>query len=174
MASIRKKPGNHFEVRYWANGRQHSRTFPTERQARLFANAVETDKARGEWCDPRLGRQTFADFATEWARTMLERPDLAQNTKRNYIYLLEYLLLPFFGSKRMLVIERADVRTWVRWASTTYAAWPVHNAYGVLRLIFDEAVERRVVVSTMRQTWAASHQTGDDAALAYPADPACS
>ena len=27
---------------------------------------METDKVRGDWLDPRLGKITFADWADEW------------------------------------------------------------------------------------------------------------
>ncbi len=36
-----------------ADGRRHSRTFPTRRQAKAFLAATVTDLDRGHWIDPR-------------------------------------------------------------------------------------------------------------------------
>ena len=57
MASIRTSRSGTHQVRYRdPNGRQRSRNFTRKTDATRFAAAVETDKTRGDWLDPRLGK----------------------------------------------------------------------------------------------------------------------
>ena len=63
MASIRKTDSSTWQVRYRdPNGRQHARNFDRKIDASRFANTVETDKARGDWLDPRLAKVTFEEL----------------------------------------------------------------------------------------------------------------
>jgi integrase len=71
MASVERRvdrQGTGYRVRYRDMAdRQRSRTFRRKIDAQQFADAVEADKTRGTFIDPRAGKQTFADFADEWA-----------------------------------------------------------------------------------------------------------
>lgn len=67
MASIRSSRSGTFQVRYRdPNGRQRARNFDRKTDATRFAAGVETDKVRGDWMDPRLGKVTFGEWAEEW------------------------------------------------------------------------------------------------------------
>lgn len=67
MASIRTSSSGTHQVRYRdPNGRQRARNFDRKTDATRFAAAVETDKSRGDWMDPRLGKVTFGEWAEEW------------------------------------------------------------------------------------------------------------
>jgi hypothetical protein len=67
VASIRRNGSGTFQVRYRdPAGRQRARNFARKTDATRFAHAVETDKVRGDWLDPRLGRVTFGEWAEEW------------------------------------------------------------------------------------------------------------
>ena len=48
------------------DGRERSRSFARKIDADTFWRNAEADKVRGEWIDPRLGRQTFGEFAEVW------------------------------------------------------------------------------------------------------------
>lgn len=158
MASVRKRPNGSYEVRVYvgkrltADGREvsdyRSATFPTKTAALNHAKTVGADRLRGTWVDPKRGRRNFAAFAEGWAAAMLERPDLARNTKRAYLYAYEAQLLPYFAEHRMAEVTRAEVRAWVRWATKRWGAAAVNNAFATLRLIFDAAVEAEVVAAS--------------------------
>jgi len=58
MASIRDHHGK-WQARYYdPSGRQRTKSFARKTDAKAFLAAVETDKRRGDWNDPRLGRVT--------------------------------------------------------------------------------------------------------------------
>ncbi len=68
MASIRKHPrtSGSWQVRYRGpDGRQRSRNFNRQVDARRFASAVEADIARGEFVDPEAGRVSYAATGAE-------------------------------------------------------------------------------------------------------------
>ena len=95
MASVRDKPYGTFEVMYRdPAGRQRSRTFKRKTDANRFAQAVETDKARGEFVDPRLARATVGHYADEWWDTLDVRP----KTRQVYEGHLRNWVLPQFAN----------------------------------------------------------------------------
>jgi hypothetical protein len=65
---LRKQDGSRrYQVRYvGTDGRERAKTFARKADADRFAASVETDKARGEWIDPRLGKTTVAEWAEGW------------------------------------------------------------------------------------------------------------
>jgi integrase len=71
---------------------------------------MEHAKASGAYVDPVLGRITFAAWAREWRRGVV---DLRPSTlARDDGYLKRYLL-PAFGEKRLADIDHAMVRAWI-------------------------------------------------------------
>ena len=63
-----------WRVRYVApDGQERSKTFLRKVDADRFAATVETDKARGEWIDPRLGRKTVEEWSGEWLAQLAGR-----------------------------------------------------------------------------------------------------
>jgi hypothetical protein len=99
VASIAKRTtsrGQRYDVRYRTpEGSVRTKTFATRRDASRFANAVEADKLRGSFVDPRRGRITFGAYARDWIST---RPTLRPRTRETYEALLRLHLLPSFGS----------------------------------------------------------------------------
>jgi hypothetical protein len=72
-----KKPdgSRRYQVRYLApDGRERARNFARKADADRFAASVETDKARGEWIDPRLGKTTVEEWGRGVAPAARPRP----------------------------------------------------------------------------------------------------
>lgn len=69
-------------------------TFASKKAADKWLASVEVDLERGEWIDPALRRQTFADFVTWWLASTIH---LAPTTKDNYESVLRVHLLPVLG-----------------------------------------------------------------------------
>ena len=70
--SVRRLPSGRWQARYWADGGERltaPTTFATRADAHQWLSAVETDMARGDWHDPRLGAVRFADWADRWLAT---------------------------------------------------------------------------------------------------------
>ncbi|MBA3629267.1 MAG: site-specific integrase [Actinobacteria bacterium] len=110
MASIRQHRGK-WQARYYdPSGRLRSRSFARKSDARAFLAAVETDKRRGEWTDPRLGRVTLGEYVETWAAT---KANVRARTRLNVEGRLRAHILPVFGPVALGAIQPADVRAWV-------------------------------------------------------------
>jgi integrase len=138
---VRRPRGDrNWEARYRGpDGRERSRSFATKRGAQQFLARVETQKQRGEWLDPALGRVTFANWAFEWTATTV---DLRPSTRDLYAYLLRRHVLPTFGPRQLGRITTLDVRGWLAELSATdLSPSTVRKAYRVLSRIMSAAVE---------------------------------
>ncbi|MGH2718384.1 MAG: tyrosine-type recombinase/integrase [Actinomycetota bacterium] len=110
MASIREHHGK-FQVLYRDPvGRQRARSFARKTDAKAFAAAVETDKRRSEWMDPRLAKVRFSSFAEEWFAT---KADLRPRPRVNVEGRLRNHILPAFGNWAIGGIQPSDVRSWI-------------------------------------------------------------
>jgi len=109
MASIRSSTSGTHQVRYRdPNGRQRARNFTRKTDATRFAAAVETDKSRGDWLDPRLGKVTFADWADEWLGQLSH---LKPKTRLDYEVNLRRHVLPVLGELPVGSIDRPMMKT---------------------------------------------------------------
>jgi integrase len=142
MASIRKrkhKDGGGYQVRYRdPNGRARAKSFKRKVDASRFAQAVEADKARGEWLDPRLARVTLGQYVEEW------RPSIANlkpSTKAGYESLLRVHLLPAFGNAPLGKITPKDIRAFIDDIEGRLSPARVRQAYRLLAMILKSAVE---------------------------------
>lgn len=107
---IREHRGR-YQVRYYgSDGRRHAQSFERLTDAKRFQRAVETDKLRGEWHDPRAGRIGFRDYAQEWAAT---KANVRARTRLNIEGRLRTHILPAFGDRKIGTIQPLDVRAWV-------------------------------------------------------------
>ena len=69
-----------WDVRYRDDARQQrKRSFGRKVDAQRFARSVETDLLRGDWIDPRRGKELFGVWAEMWMET-LGQPQ-AQDTR---------------------------------------------------------------------------------------------
>ena len=71
MASIEKRTTpsgeTRWDVRYrGTDRRQVKRSFKRKIDAQRFANLAEADVLRGDWIDPRRGKETFGHWANQW------------------------------------------------------------------------------------------------------------
>ena len=62
FGSVRRLPSGRWQARYWdaaGNRLTAPTTFATKTDAQRWLSAAETDMARGDWHDPRLGDLPF-------------------------------------------------------------------------------------------------------------------
>ena len=108
MASIRTTTSGAFQVRYRdPNGRQRARNFTRKTDATRFAAAVETDKVRGDWMDPRLGKVTFEEWADEWLGQLSH---LKPKTRLDYEVTLRRHVLPTLATAPVGSIDRPTMK----------------------------------------------------------------
>ena len=111
MASIRTTTSKGFQVRYRdPNGRQRARNFTRKTDATCFAAAVETDKVRGDWMDPRLGKVTFGEWADEWLGQLSH---LKPKTRLDYEVTLRRHVLPLLETAPIATIDRPAMKRFV-------------------------------------------------------------
>jgi integrase len=116
MGFSRERIGKDGTPRYAAmhrdlKGRQRSAgTFASERQADKAWQRAEVKQELGRTGDPRLGRQTFRQYAEE---TWLPNHEMEASTRQSYTYVLHRHLMPDFGPMRMIDIMPMHVREWV-------------------------------------------------------------
>jgi Phage integrase, N-terminal SAM-like domain len=116
MGFTRERVGNDGQPRYVAmyrdlKGRQRSAgTFASRRQADKAWQRAEVRMELGRTGDPRLGRQTFRQYAE---KTWLPNHEVEVTTRQNYTYVLYKHLMPEFGTMRMMDIMPMHVREWV-------------------------------------------------------------
>ena len=149
-----KTDGLHPEARAKQLSRQVPRSgrteevkgLPPKRRRTRFLGAVEGDKARGAWVDPRLSRITLEDWADRWVRTTVH---LKPKTQAGYDSLLRSHVLPAFGRTPLGRIRQVDVREWVsRLSQRGLSPSRTRQAYQVLSALLKAAVESGLLART--------------------------
>lgn len=144
--SIRRrdtKKGLRYDVRLRGpDGREASRTFRTEREARLFEAEQRTTMQRGGWIDPRSAATPFAEVATEWLDS---NPSKRPSTLARDDVTLRLHLLPPLGKRPIGQITPAEVQALVkRWVGERKPS-SVARDYRTLAAIFNYAVEQEFI-----------------------------
>jgi integrase len=144
VEKIAKDKGHAWGVGYRGpDRRQRYRTFTRRADADLFAATVETDLARGDWTDPRLGKATVADWARQVEAARLNRRP--STIARDDSYLRSHIL-PTFGDSTLVEVQPITVQQWVaRLNAEGYAPATIRKAYEILGRIFSTAVESRLI-----------------------------
>lgn len=146
---IRKRDGTAvWDVRYYANGQAHTRTLSTLAEARAFASDIETDKRRGTWRDPALGRQTIGD----WLDHYLEVACLGWRleTNRKVRQMVRNQIKPFLGHVQLANLSKARVRSWhAELARHGRSTAMILEAHKTLRLALSLAVDDDVLAANV-------------------------
>jgi hypothetical protein len=67
MASIQKRPNGKWRARYRDDGgKEHARHFERKTDAQQWLDAETAKLVRGDWADPKAGRETLRAYAGRW------------------------------------------------------------------------------------------------------------
>jgi hypothetical protein len=140
--SIRRRDasrGIRYDVRLRGpDGREVSRTFRTEREARLFEAEERSAMQRGGWVDPRSASTPFAEIAAQWIDSNPSKP----STLARDDVTLRLHILPTLSSRPIGQITPSEVQTLVqRWLAERRPS-SVARDYRTLAAIFHFAVDR--------------------------------
>jgi integrase len=140
MAHIYKLETGRWQARYQApDGRRRTKNFQRKIDAERWLNSVETDKLRGEWVDPRLGKTRVEDWAERWLEAV--SPSLRPKTVASYESLLRSRILPVFGSRALSSLRPMDVQQWVAsMVEEGVSPSRIRQAHVVLSLALQAAV----------------------------------
>src|SRR5690348_2389079 len=114
MASIERRKTStgelRWEVRYRVGGREVSRTFKRERDAKAYRTTVEHDELRSAAFDPRSGRITLEEWWAIWWPSTLQ---LRASTRARDESCWRARIRPELGALPLVKIDRATLRGWV-------------------------------------------------------------
>jgi integrase len=138
VGHVQRRGKDRWRARYIdPDGRERSKTFQRKVDAERFLAAVETDKLRGSYVDPRRGRVTFGSYAKEWLGAQPVRP----SSRRTYDAYLRNWLLPAFGSRALADVRPTEVRAFVRRLGEQLSERTAFHVHGLLVNIYKAAVE---------------------------------
>lgn len=150
MASVTRRNTKNgerrYDVRYRdSDGKVHTETKRTLRDAKHTASTVDADKLRGAWIDPRNASRTFRQVADDWLGSNVAK---RASTYARDESILRVHLLPELADSRIGKVNPARVRGLVDAWSCRFEARTVRRMYGVLRAVFAFAVESSVIVAS--------------------------
>lgn len=122
-------------------GDERTKTFRTRPDADAYAATVETQKLRGEYHDPALGRETLAEFyERRWLpsaplRLRVSTLALMEGQWRKYVR-------PMLGDRRLGSLTPFDIRTMVEGIhSQKGSPYPAETSLRLVRSILQVAVQ---------------------------------
>lgn len=129
-----------YRVRWWADGRQRSKTFQRAAEANRFKASLEGDVANGTYVDPREGQVTVASFAADWFGNIVHlRPS---TLSRLEVTLFKHVV-PEFGRLPLTAVTTEHVSLWVR--NSPVGASATRKNLFALRSLLDAAVAQNKV-----------------------------
>lgn len=155
MASIQKRANGRWRARFRdEGGREHARHFERKVDAQAWLDEQTARIVRGEWADPRAGRETLRAYATRWQGIQVS----SAGTARIVDNALRLHILPRIGDHRIGNIRRSDIQALVKWLeireihpandgepARTLSAGSIRNIYEVLARVMDAAMQDRVI-----------------------------
>ena len=142
MASIDKRPNGRYRARWreYPGGPQKTRQFARKVDAEKFLDTIRGDMVRGAYVDPDAGRQSFIDFADEWAEAQDWKP-----TSRDSWPYVRTRLVPLLGALPLssidqMALKRARATLGEKYARSTvtttmsYVGAIIRAAYGAGRI----------------------------------------
>jgi integrase len=147
MASIRKRTtrrgGARYDVRYRnLEGEQREETFRTRREADQRVHAIEADKLRGGWLDPRRASRPFGEVAEEW---FTANPAKRSGTRARDRSILDRHVLPTLRRSPVGSVAPRSVQVLVSEWCKRMRPGSVCRCFDVLRAIFNYAVESDII-----------------------------
>ena len=93
------------------DGREQTRAFAKKSDAERHATAMEADRLRGAYIDPRRGTKTVREYAeAKWLPRQLHLKPASATTYRSHLANHVY---PLLGERRIGEVKRADVKNFV-------------------------------------------------------------
>jgi len=146
MANIQRRPDGRWRARYRDEAdREHARHFSRKVEAQRWLDDVTASIVRGDYVDPRAGRETVHAYATRWQAVQVS----SAGTARIVDNALRLHVLPAIGTRAIGSVRRSDVQAFVKlMESQGLSPGTVRNIYEVAARVFDAAVEDRIISTT--------------------------
>jgi integrase len=129
--------GKRWQVRWRdLNGKQCKENFEKRSKADTRAATIEADLARGQYVDPKAGRESFRAVAERWRAAAVHGDTTVPKVERA----LRLHIYPTFGDRPVASIQRSEVRAWVKDRSKVLKPSSLRGPYNVLTAVFKAAV----------------------------------
>lgn len=126
-------------------GREHAKHFARKVDAQRWLDAVAAKIVQGDYVDPRGGRMSFGAWCDEYfAGATHKRP----TTLERDVYVTDHYLRPALEGRRLDSITPLDIKRLVDEMAQRLAPATVGTNYGVLRAIFNAAVDAELIGRT--------------------------
>ena len=142
-------------------GKQHTKSFKRQVDAKRWVATEESKVVRGDWIDPSAGKVTFAAFYADWAPRQVwlsstrENADLATATVT-------------FGAMPLRSIRRSHVEAWVKNMTARLAPTTIDTRFTIVRGVFRAAVADRLIASDPTVGVVLPRKRKAEAAMAIP------
>lgn len=123
-------------------GRQRTRSFARQIDARRFLATIEADKLRGTYIDPDAGKVTLQTFGEGW----LDRQTFDPATREVVASRLRVHVYPTLGEHEIRAIRPSTVQTWLRSRQKMLAPTYVRVLLANLSAMLGAAVEDGLLV----------------------------
>jgi integrase len=142
FGNVRQIGSGRYQARWMGDDGFHHKapsTFDTRDEAQSWLDHVRVNQRDGKLVDERGGVVRFADYAAEWAATVVH---LRQSTKVRDLGYLKRYLIPRFGTVPIGDIKAPAVREWIASLATDRGLAPstVEKAKQILKKILAQAV----------------------------------
>ena len=121
-------------------GKQHTKSFKRQIEAKRWVATEEAKVVRGEWIDPSAGKITFATFYADWA----PRQVWLSSTRGNADLAAASVT---FRDMPLRSIRRSHIEGWVKNMTARLAATTIDTRFTIVRGVFRAAIADRLISS---------------------------
>lgn len=118
------------------DGNEVTKAFHNKERAKAYARDQESDVERGEYIDPKAGREMFGPLAEKWIRLR----GLGGGSAVRYESTNRLHVDPVFGRRQVKSVRPSEVLEWLRELEKTHGASARSIAFHILQGTFDLAV----------------------------------
>ena len=140
MASIQKRDNGRWRARYRDRlGTEHARHFARKVDAQAWLDSVTASVVRGDYSDPRRGRQTFDEHFRQWAASQVWAPmtEVQADLVRRSVP---------FGTVPLAELTEEHLQLWVKhMTAAEYAANTIGTRVMTVRAALKAAVRMRKI-----------------------------
>jgi hypothetical protein len=106
-------------------GEERSKAFAKKEPADKHWQAMETDRERGEYIDPKAGRELLRGVGKRWLASRFADPA----TMIRYESLWRLHVEPAFGRRRVRAIKPSEIQAWLAGLGEKYGSSTAAGAY---------------------------------------------
>jgi integrase len=121
-------------------GKQHTKSFKRQIDAKRWVATQEAKVVRGDWIDPNAGKVTFAAFYADWS----PRQVWLSSTRENADLAVAGVT---FADMPLRSIRRSHIEAWVKHMAASLAPTTIDTRVTIVRGVFRAAVADRVIPS---------------------------